>query len=168
MADAANDWRGPGGRPWRLALATPVGTLLIEAAEHGLATVSWLDGPAPPEPPAARLPEVLVRARDELSAYFAGKLERFSVPLLPRGTRFQRMVWGFIADIPYGATLTYRELADLVGSAPRAVARACAANPLPLLIPCHRVVGRADRGGYSGGAGPATKDFLLGLEGAPA
>jgi methylated-DNA-[protein]-cysteine S-methyltransferase len=164
----AQVWTGTAGTTQhRLAIDSPVGLLVLEADDAGLCSVRRLRD-ALPLPDMAKVPDSLLRTRDELMAYFAGGLRRFSVPLCPQGTRFQRAVWAFVADIPYGTTITYRDLADLLGSAPRAVARACASNPLPFLIPCHRVVVRTGRGGSSAGAGVATKDWLLGLEGAPA
>ncbi len=148
-----------------MAFDSPLGRMVIEADGLGLRTLRWggearaVADDGPPGP-------LLTEARDQVLAYLQGRLRRFSLPLAPDGTRFQRTVWGFINEIPFGFTLTYGELAVLVGSGPRAVARACGANPLPLIIPCHRVVGTVGVGGYSGPGGLDTKRFLLGLEGA--
>ena len=92
----------------------------------------------------------------ELEAYFNGKLQTFSVPInLDRGTDFQRRVWQALLAIPYGKTVTYGELARSLGlsaGASRAVGNACGANPLPIIVPCHRVVAaNGSLGGYSGG-----------------
>ena len=105
-------------------------------------------------------------AEAQLRAYFAGELERFELPLAPRGTAFQRSVWDALAEIPYGSTTTYSELAVRIGrpSACRAVGAANGRNPLPVIVPCHRVVGAA--GGLTGyGGGLGRKQLLLALEG---
>ena len=104
--------------------------------------------------------------RDQLADYFDGDLTDFSLPLAPLGTPFQHRVWRARSDIPYGEVCSYGELAKRLRTGPRAVGMACARNPLPVLIPCHRVVGaNGALTGYTGGDGLATKDFLLNLEG---
>ena len=104
--------------------------------------------------------------RDQLADYFDGRLTDFSLPLAPLGTPFQHKVWRAMCDIPYGEVRSYGELAKRLRTGSRAVGTACARNPLPVLIPCHRVVGaNGALTGYSGGDGLATKDFLLNLEG---
>lgn len=103
----------------------------------------------------------------ELEAYFRGERTTFDAPLAPRGTDFQRVVWTELVSVAYGETTTYTELARRVGrpAAVRAVGRANATNPIPILIPCHRVVGRdGTLTGYAGGL--EMKDALLRLEGA--
>ena len=142
------------------AVETPVGTLWLGGDEKALHTVSFerMAGVDCPEPVAGA-------AREQLRAYFAGELERFNLPLAPRGTRFQRDVWDTVAKIPYGATATYSEIAAAVGrpSACRAVGAANGRNPLPIVVPCHRVVGSAGAlTGYGGGLG--RKRALLDLE----
>ena len=106
----------------------------------------------------------------QLAAYFERTLQSFDLPLKPRGTLFQVRVWTAMQRIPFGQVQSYGALARAIGSGSRAVASACGRNPLPILIPCHRVVGQGPAGqvrlgGYSGGEGPETKRFLLGLEG---
>ena len=143
---------------------TPIGPLLLRA-DHGRlnrvefeALAAWRSG-APPFP----------EAEAQLHAYFAGELERFELPLAPLGTPFQRSVWDALAEIPYGTTTTYSELAARIGrpSACRAVGTANGRNPLPVIVPCHRVVGAAGTlTGYGGGL--ARKRLLLALEGAEA
>ena len=88
------------------------------------------------------------------------------MPLAPAGSGFRQRVWQAMQAIPVGETRSYGALARALGSAPRAVGGACGANPIPILIPCHRVVAGGGLGGYSGGAGLATKIALLKLEGA--
>lgn len=104
---------------------------------------------------------------DELKKYFGGTVVQFKSKLDPRGTAFQRQVWSELKKIPYGTVITYKELARRVGRPEgyQAVGRANATNPLPIVIPCHRVVGLDDDlVGY--GAGIKTKEYLLRLEGA--
>ena len=110
---------------------------------------------------------LLIDAADQLRAYFAGELREFDIPLAPSGTAFQRQVWSAVAAIPFGATATYSEIAAVVGrpSARRAVGAANGQNPLPVVVPCHRIVGAA--GGLTGyGGGLDRKRRLLDLEAA--
>ncbi len=91
----------------------------------------------------------------------------FDLPLALDGTAVELGVWRLLAAIPYGETRSYGELGRALGLAPRAVGRACGSNPLPIVIPCHRVIGKdGNLGGYSGGEGAETKRRLLQLEGA--
>ena len=85
---------------------------------------------------------------------------------MPQGSPFETRVWAAMRQIPYGETRCYGDLADAVGSAARAVGRACGSNPIPIVIPCHRVLAKSGLGGYSGQGGLATKRRLLALEGA--
>ena len=108
---------------------------------------------------------LLHAAREQLAAYFAGRLRRFDLPLAPRGTPFQLRVWRALQDIPYGQTCSYSELAAAISSprACRAVGQANGRNPLMIVIPCHRVIAAGGGlGGYSGGLD--IKRFLLRLE----
>lgn len=102
----------------------------------------------------------------ELRRYLAGEPVDFTVPVRPAGSAFRQAVWRRLMAIPRGHTVSYGSVAAELGSAPRAIAGACAANPIPIIIPCHRVVAAAGGlGGYSGGDGIATKQALLALEG---
>lgn len=145
-------------------METPVGTLLLTAAESGaLTSVSWR---APGD--GVRAPAAFAAAVEQLEAYFAGALTAFDLPLAARGTAFQQRVWAALDEIPYGATTTYGELARDLGVARdriRAVGAAVGANPLLIVRPCHRVIG-ADGSltGYAGGV--ERKHRLLTLEGA--
>lgn len=104
-------------------------------------------------------------ARNQVSEYFDGKRRTFDLPLTPAGTPFQRGVWSHMLTIPYGKTATYGGVADSLGSGPRAVGGACAKNPIPILIPCHRVIGGDGQlTGYSGAPGLSSKHYLLELE----
>lgn len=110
---------------------------------------------------------VLDRVVAQLDAYFSGELQEFDLPLRPDGTRFQQQVWDQLVKIPYGATLTYLELARRLGDEKviRAAARANGQNPIPIVIPCHRVIGADGRlTGYAGGV--ERKRWLLQHEGA--
>ncbi len=149
----------PEASPYRLAVETPSGTLTIHAGEDALTELTWrrrqADRPSP----------LLERAAAQLRAYFAGTLKAFDLPLAPRGTAHELAVWAELCRIPYGETITYGELARRVGSAPRAVGGTCGANPIAIVIPCHRVTAAGGKlGGYSGGNGPRSKYSLLAHE----
>ena len=143
---------------------SPVGRLALEADHDAVTGVRWagrgeraVDGRPSP---------VLAEASRQLARYFAGRLERFDLPLAQHGTAFQKRVWTIMREIPYGETATYGGLAMALGSGPRAVGMACGRNPIPIIVPCHRVLGaRGAEGGYSGGRGLPTKRRLLALEG---
>ena len=108
---------------------------------------------------------LLSLAGDQLASYFDGDLTNFSLPLAPVGTPFQRQVWVSMTRIPYGETQSYGGVAEEIDSSPRAVGTACGRNPIPILIPCHRVVGNGGAMvGYSGGEGIETKRYLLAHE----
>lgn len=140
---------------------TPVIDITISELEGAIVALDW--GWSPFQVPSPLLKE----AKAQLDAYFDGDLTSFDLPLDANGTKHQNKVWQAMQDIPYGATTTYGELAKSIGSAAQAVGSACGRNPIPILIPCHRVVGRAGKlGGYSGDGGLYTKRALLVLEGA--
>ncbi len=148
-------------------LDSPLGRLLLVEMDGALVRLAWADREA--DDPRARPADspLLRRAAAQIAAYFARSRREFDLPLAPAGTPFQRRAWAEMARIPYGATLSYAALARALASVPRAVGQACRSNPVPILIPCHRVVGEGgDPGGYSGGQGLRTKFALLELEGA--
>ncbi len=149
---------------------SPVGPLSIAADDTALRAIEfqrnrhpvrrgddWREGDSP----------LLRRARRQLEEYFAGRRRVFELPLAPRGTAFQCAVWNALATIPYGATISYAELASRAGrpAAVRAVGAANGRNPLPIVLPCHRVIG-ADGSLTGFGGGLPTKQYLLKLEGA--
>jgi methylated-DNA-[protein]-cysteine S-methyltransferase len=143
---------------------SPIGPLLLSAEAGRLSGVAF--GRAAGRRSSARL---FTEAEAQLQAYFAGELERFELPLAPRGTAFQHSVWDAVGEIPYGTTTTYSELAARLGrpSACRAVGAANGRNPLPVIVPCHRVVGATGAlTGYGGGL--HRKQLLLALEAAKA
>lgn len=142
-------------------IETPLGALVLTEEGGAIVALDWAAGEVPAEDAERGRSPLLTAARAALAGYFAGRSARFDLPLAPRGTSFQRRVWEALCTIPPGEVRTYGELARRLGTSPRAVGRANAANPLPLLIPCHRVVAEAGPGGYSGGDGLATKVWLL-------
>ncbi len=149
-------------------LDTPIGTLLIAGDAAALRRITFPQHgrAAKPQPEWQESESGPVgEAMRQLREYFAGKRLEFDVPLAPEGTVFQRSVWRQLQAIPYGETISYGELARRVGNpkASRAVGSANRANPLPILIPCHRVIaGDGTLGGFGGGL--PTKQALLALE----
>ena len=146
---------------------TPIGRLLLAGDEAGLRGISFQSGnrPAAVESEWERSEEPFREAIAQLDAYFAGLLRRFDLALAPRGTAFQRDVWSALTRIPYGETVSYSELARRIGrpAATRAVGAANGRNPLPIVIPCHRVIG-ADGSLTGFGGGLPIKRRLLELE----
>lgn len=149
--------------------ASPLGELRIVARERHVTGIWFEDATIPAGTPLGDRDDahpLLVEAARQLAAYFAGELEGFDLPLQPDGTEFQRSVWAELLRIPYGETTTYGEIAARLGrtgNGARAVGTANGSNPIPIVIPCHRVVG-ADGSltGYSGGAW--RKQLLLEVE----
>ena len=148
-------------------VATRVGRLRLAGDEKGLRGISFQDGFHPVRLAEGwrRTEEPFREAIAQLDAYFAGRLQRFDLPLAPEGTPFQREVWSTLRAIPYGETVSYGELARQLGrpAASRAVGAANGRNPIPIVIPCHRVVG-ADGSLTGFGGGLAIKRRLLELE----
>ena len=144
---------------YSLSISSPVGDLLLQEDDGALVALHWGAGPASNGSP------LLSEAARQIDAYFAGELRDFDLPARPIGTDFELRVWAAMQDIPYGGTRSYGDLAVAAHSAPRAVGRACGRNPIPIVIPCHRVLGKGWMGGYSGAGGVDTKRALLMLEG---
>jgi len=142
----------------QLSLHTPVDDVTLSEDDGGIVALDWGWGRNQEPTPLLR------RARDAVMAYFDGELDTFDLPLAPRGTAYQRSVWQAIAAIPLGKTRGYGEIAREIGGSPRSVGAACRSNPIPLIIPCHRVTGARSPGGYSGGSGLDTKRWLLAFE----
>jgi methylated-DNA-[protein]-cysteine S-methyltransferase len=142
---------------------TPIGTLGLVASGHGLTGVRWSAKGLPYEPSP-----LLDEAAAQLEAYFAGELTSFDLPLDLGGTAFQQRCWNALATIPYGRTVSYGEQARRLGLGPdaaRAVGAANGQNPVPVILPCHRVIG-ADGSLTGFGGGLRLKRFLLEHEGA--
>lgn len=143
----------------QLSLHTNLGEVTISQDGDAIVALDWGRGRDQEATP------LLLKARDQLQEYFDGKRLSFDLPLAPEGSAFQKRVWAALCAIPPGETRSYADIARAVGSAPRAVGGANGANPIPLFIPCHRVIAAdGSLGGYSGGDGPATKRYLLDLE----
>jgi len=144
-----------------------VGTLRLVAEELGLRTVWFVRGRKEEKPDAEWKEDAafFVEVIRQLNAYFAGELKEFEIPLLMLGTEFQKRVWKALLTIPYGETMSYGELAKKIGEpkAVRAVGAANGQNPLPIIVPCHRVIG--SDGSLTGfGGGLENKKKLLELE----
>jgi methylated-DNA-[protein]-cysteine S-methyltransferase len=150
-----------------LYLDTPIGTLVVESDGEAITRIELPDGKA--KYIGARsgdVPDVVKEAAIQLDEYFAGNRTEFDLPLRLEGTDFQRDVWVALGEIPYGKTISYAELASMVRrpTAFRAVGQANGKNPIPIVLPCHRVI--ATGGGIGGyGGGLDMKRRLLALEG---
>jgi methylated-DNA-[protein]-cysteine S-methyltransferase len=142
----------------QLSLHSPIGEISVSEEDGALVAVDWGWGSLQSETPLLR------RACEQLHAYFDGELTTFDLPLAPRGTAYQRRVWHALRAIPYGETRSYLAIAQVAGGSARSVGQANANNPIPIIIPCHRVVASVHLGGYSGSGGLATKRWLLALE----
>ncbi len=143
-----------------ISLHSPIGPLSVAEEEGAIVALDWGWGSVQSPTP------LLERARVQLHAYFDGDPAPFDLPLAPAGTGYQRRVWMALCGVPRGEVWTYGRLARAAGGSPRSVGGAMGRNPIPVIIPCHRVVAEGGPGGYSGAGGLATKRYLLGLEGA--
>ena len=142
----------------QLSLHSPVGDLSVSAEDGRIVAVDWGWGRDQAATP------LLKEAVKQLNAYFDGKLTAFDLPLSPFGSAFEKSVWRQMCKIPYGDVRRYGEVAKTLKSSARAVGTACGRNPIPIIIPCHRIVAAAGIGGYSGAGGNDTKVALLRLE----
>lgn len=142
----------------QLSLHTPVGDVTLAEEDGAIVSLDWGWGRDQAET------ALLLRAREQLEAYFDGDLKTFDLPLAPAGSAYRQAVWQALREVPYGSVRSYRDIADRAGGSARSVGQANSQNPIPLIIPCHRVVATAHLGGYSGGEGLSTKRWLLALE----
>lgn len=154
----ATDW---------ICIESPLGPLTVTATDEAVVAVDWRGRPGT----RSAASPVLTEAARQLQVYFADGKFRFELPLDPGGSDFQRAVWEFMCAIPAGGTRTYGECAKAIGgdsrTDSRAVGAACGANPIPVIIPCHRILAAGgEAGGYSGKGGLNTKQWLLRHEGA--
>jgi len=143
----------------RLVIDSPLGAMTLEGTDTALCALRF-GAHGEGEPNA-----LLRRASQELSEYFAGKRREFDLPLSPEGTDFQKKVWRTLCDIPFGETRSYKDIAEAVGNPKglRAVGMANNRNPIAIIIPCHRVIGKnGSLTGYGGGLDK--KAYLLKLE----
>jgi methylated-DNA-[protein]-cysteine S-methyltransferase len=146
------------------AVSTPVGVLTLVATDTGLRRIYW--GEVTPDDVAVDSTHAILKLTEtQLNRYFAGELRRFSVPLDLRGSAFQQRVWTAVAGVPYGRTATYADIARALGvpRGARAVGSANGRNPVPIIVPCHRLVG-SDRTLRGFGGGLDVKKRLLAHE----
>ena len=139
----------------RASVTTPVGRLGLVQSGESIVRLEW------ESPHREASTPLLEEAISQLRAYFDGRLESFELPLRPAGSVFQRRVCEAMLAIPFGETRTYGWIASRLDSSPQPVGNACGANSIPILVPCHRVLGASGLGGYSGRGGTVTKATLL-------
>ena len=133
---------------------SPLGKLKLIANDTHLLQLTYVPPTTKLKPASSSL---LKKVQSQLQAYFTGKLSNFDLPIDLQGTPFQKKVWQALAKIPYGKTLSYSELAKILKTGPRAIGNACRTNPIPVIIPCHRILAKNGLGGYSG---KTTGNFL--------
>ena len=141
---------------------TSLGCIEITEQSGFIIGVAWSKGLASELHSESSL---LQEAAAQITAYFKGDITQFTLPIKAEGTEFQQQIWDEMQKIPYGQVVTYGDVAQKIGSHARAVGSACGKNPIPVIIPCHRIVGQAGLGGFSAGEGQETKLQLLKLEG---
>ncbi len=141
----------------RIVVEIPVGPLTISADEGAIVSVRFGDWGE------TGRSEILERAKVEILEYFSGRRKRFTLPVNPQGTEYQKKVWRSLMEIPYGDIRTYSWVSEIAGGSPRSAGNALGANPIPIIIPCHRVLRKdGSIGGYSSGV--EIKRYLLELE----
>ena len=143
-------------------MESPVGLLAIHMTGDAITALDWVNTEdSPPDTPDQ------IEVTRQIAAYFAGNLQNFTLPLTPEGTVHQKKVWAEMSKIPFGDLRTYGDLAQTISSGAQAVGNACSKNPIPIIVPCHRIIAAGGGiGGYSGRGGIVTKQILLTLEGA--
>ena len=143
-----------------VGLNTPFGPIRISAAGGAIRWIDWGQTSDATDDP------VLIEAQNQLTAYFDGKTQTFDLPLSPDVSKFQREFGDVLRAIPFGHTRTYGDIAKQMGVPAQSIGQACGANPIPIVIPCHRVLGATGLGGFSARGGVETKVALLRHEGA--
>lgn len=151
-----------------IVVSSPVGNIVLTATLEGLSSLDFIDDatPAVSQPTQPTIHTILTEAAQQLTEYFAASRTEFKLPLAPTGTEFQKKVWRTLQTIPFGITTSYKGIAEQINNqkAVRAVGGANGKNPLPIIIPCHRVVSFSGAlGGYSSGLD--RKKWLLNHEG---
>ncbi|MCZ4354254.1 methylated-DNA--[protein]-cysteine S-methyltransferase [Roseovarius aestuarii] len=142
------------------SLQTPIGWMRISASGTGITAINWGRAEAEDDTPE------LAEACAQLKAYFDGRLNVFDVPVHVQASEFQVRVCNAISAIPFGHTRTYGDLARDLDAPAQAIGAGCGGNPIPVIIPCHRVLGATSLGGFSARGGVETKVWLLKHEGA--
>jgi methylated-DNA-[protein]-cysteine S-methyltransferase len=142
------------------SVPTQFGNLTVTQTDEHITGLGWGCAPAHEDTPLLR------EACAQLRAYDAGTLQHFDLPLEIGGSDLQRAVCAAMSAIPFGQTCTYGDIARMIGAPAQAVGRACGGNPVPVIIPCHRVMGAKGLTGFSGAGGVETKVALLRHEGA--
>ncbi|MEX1197939.1 MAG: methylated-DNA--[protein]-cysteine S-methyltransferase [Pseudohongiellaceae bacterium] len=146
-------------------LDSPVGSLLLAGDGQALLRIGFPTGKTALKPGSdwLRRNGLFRESIAQLKAYFAGELQRFNLPLAPQGTPFQQQVWHALREIPYGETRSYGDIARRIGkpAASRAVGAANGLNPIPIIIPCHRVIGSSGQLVGFGGGLPTKKKLLM-------
>ena len=145
-------------------VTTELGHVRVTCEDGAVTRVRW--GRITPKIEDVAPDPVLDEALAQIAAYFAGELTEFTVPVSVSGSAFQKQVCGAMQDIPFGETRTYGDLAKLCEAPAQAIGAACGGNPIPIIIPCHRVLGANNLGGFSGSGGIEDKVWLLRHEGA--
>ncbi len=143
----------------QLTIDSPLGPLTITEKDGAITRLTWDTGGSDHTP-------LLDKAAQQLAAYFDQQLTTFDLPLAPKASPAGHRALAALQAIPYGETRTYGDLAKTLAISPQAAGQACGANPIPILIPCHRVLGTGNLGGFSAKGGIETKVALLKLEGA--
>ena len=142
----------------QISLHTPIGGLTVSEENGAIVAVDWGWGRDQDNT------LLLVRAREQIHEYFDGERRSFALPFHLSGTAYQRRIWTALSSIPYGNTRTYTEIARIAGGTAQSVGRAKRSNPMPILIPCHRVIREFDIGSYSATYEVMIKRHLLKLE----
>lgn len=135
---------------FRAYYSSPIGMVEIAGTEDGISSIIFTEG----EVTTGSVPDILKDAYAQLDEYFKGKRKGFDLKLSPKGTEFQKKVWNELMNIPFGETLTYKDIASKIGNikAVRAVGNANGKNPISIVVPCHRVIGSSgELTGYAGG-----------------
>jgi methylated-DNA-[protein]-cysteine S-methyltransferase len=146
-------------------IESPLGAIRIEAQDGAITRLRWTRDPVDSNPPAPG--SLLARAAEQLAEYFDGERDDFDLPVSPAGTDFQRAVWDAMVAIPKGGYRTYGDVAGELNASARSVGTACGANPIPVIIPCHRILAAGGKlGGFSAEGGVEDKVWLLRHEGA--
>lgn len=164
--NAVQPARRPSDNPYQVILATPFARLGIVCHQEQLTKIDFLPNSTPPMNAAQPFAQYVC---EQIKAYLSEAKFQFSLPVAPRGTAYQQRVWRALCAIPSGETRCYGDLATALHSSPRAVGQACGANPIPIVIPCHRVLSKTGWGGFMhhrAGEALAIKRYLLAFESA--